>query len=114
MLSNPRKPAANPFRNDNAAGAAVSGSAPQTLISGLNSFDARSNAGNKTAAADARQSLRRVSGASSRISKRHRSVSGNEIMIVKGMNKRPVDSWKRALFQSLPRALIRNRKELCA
>ena len=49
-----------PIANESAAGAAVSGSAPQTLISGLQRLDRAADAGDEPAAADAGDDRGRV------------------------------------------------------
>jgi len=73
-----------PLANESAAGAAVSGSAPHTLISGRKRFHGARHAGDQPATADRgndRDGVRRIL----ENLEAHRRVTGYEVLIVEWM-----------------------------
>ena len=77
-----------PAAKDSAAGAAVSGSAPNTFTSGFSALTALADADDQPAAADARRSRRRVGRIFENLEP-HRGVAGDEIVIVERVDERP-------------------------
>ena len=73
-------------RTRRAAGAAVSGSAPQTRISGPSALIALPSPGNEPAAADAGDDGRGVGRVLEDLES-HRSVTGDEVVVVKGVHE---------------------------
>jgi len=94
----------DPLAKDNAAGAAVSGSAPQTLIRGFSAFRALPtpviNPPPPMAAMTAT-----ASGQSLKDLQAHRCVAGNEIVVVERVHERPVNSRESTISKGLPRRL---------
>ncbi len=95
----------DPMANESAAGAAVSGSAPQTLISGFKRLDGAADARDQSPAADAGDDRDRL-GRVFQDLQTHGRMTGDEIVIVERMDKGPFHSRKRALLQRLPSDIV--------
>ena len=99
--------------NESAAGAAVSGSAPQTWISGLSALIAAADARDEPPSPDAGNDRNRVGRVFQNLQS-HGRVTGDEIVIVERMHERSFNAGKRMLVERLPGDLVRHCNEFGA